>query len=370
MAGTFFSEQAESLTRVGHRVGVIYPDRRSLKTLHLGGIALGYSDGIEGSLVVHRHGAIAAPRMHAWNGRRWVTGAVRLFRRYVARQGVPDVVHAHSAIWAGVAASRIAGSDGIPFVLTEHSTGFARGLFEEWHRPFLTEALASARIVMAVSEALRRDLTMLGIRDDICVVPNSVDTALFRLPPRPRPRDLFRFVCIALLDEKKGVDVLLRAFALSFRGDPGVHLDIVGDGPEASRLRGLARELGLAERVAFHGARDRQGVRDILWSSHCCVSSSHVETFGVTLIESLATGIPVVATRSGGPEDIVTPDCGILTAVGNADELGDAMRSVYAGRERWAARSESLRTSAERRFGQQAVAERLTAIYHSAVGEN
>ena len=370
LSGSFFSEQAAALARAGHRVGVIHPDQRSVRTLASGHLSMGDREGVHDGVTVYRHESIALPKLHAWNGRRWVTSAERMFARYAAEQGLPDVLHAQGAIWAGVAASRISRSAGVPFVLTEHSTGYARGLFEGWYRPFLVEAFGSAHTVVAVSESLRRHLVGLRAQGDIRVVPNSVDTALFSLPPRPRSRHPFGFVCIAILDAKKAVDLLLEAFAAAFSEDAAVRLDIVGDGPEAPRLRRLTRDLELTGRVTFHGARDRLGVRDALWSSHCCVSPSHVETFGVTLIEALATGIPVVATRSGGPEDIVSAECGILTAAGSASGLAEALRRVYSDRDTWRERADSLRAVAEGRFGQQVVAERMGAIYRSAANRN
>ena len=76
-------------------------------------------------------------------------------------------------------------------------------------------------------------------------------------------------------------------------------LEIVGEGRERPRLQGLVRAMNEGHRIAFHGAADTDGVVNALARSHCCVSASNFETFGVTLIEAMASGLPVVATPIG-----------------------------------------------------------------------
>src|SRR6267142_1360704 len=158
MSGAFFRDQAQALTEAGHRVSVLCPDLRSLRTLGVGRLSYGYSRETDGSLTVHRYHGFSIPKLHRLNGRRWIARARDLYSAYVSEHGRPDLVHAHSALWAGVAAARMAGASGTPYVLTEHSSGFARGLFSSWEQPFLREAIGSAREVIAVSEALRDSL--------------------------------------------------------------------------------------------------------------------------------------------------------------------------------------------------------------------
>jgi glycosyltransferase involved in cell wall biosynthesis len=323
---------------------------------------------MEGPVLVYRSTSVSIPKLDRLNGRRWRASARGLFGAYVAEHGTPDIVHAHSAIWAGVAAAEVLRDSRTPFVLTEHSTAFARRLFREWHRGFLAEAFVEARAVIAVSNDLRERLRTFRPSGHIEVIPNCVDIDAFTLPPGGRTCERFNFACIAFLEQKKAVDVCLEAFARAFGNRDEVSLDIVGEGPEEPRLTDLARRLGVDGRVRFHGLQNRLGVRDVLWRAHCCVSSSRVETFGVTLIEALATGIPVVATCSGGPEDIVTPECGHLTPVGDVTALADAMRAVHEARSAWAERATLLRSAAERRFGPAALAKSLEAVFKAASG--
>jgi glycosyltransferase involved in cell wall biosynthesis len=365
--GIFFKEQAEALAVSGYQVGVIYPELRSLRTLGQGHLTTGYRSEMEGPVVVHRYYGFRPPKLHRLNRRRWIAHAERLYGRYVAEHGIPDLLHAHCAVWAGVAAARVSRATGVGYVLTEHSTGFARGVFRTWHHHYIREAFGKALAVIAVSEPLRHQMAAYCRVGDIRVVANLVDTETFCLPPRPRAGHPFRFVCIAFLHANKAVDLLVRAFADAFGGDASVLLDIVGDGAERVPLERLVRSLELDDQVIFHGMLGRAAVRDTLWSAHCCVSSSDIETFGVTLIEALATGLPIIATRSGGPEGIVTPDNGHLVPVRNVPALAEAMRAVYAAREHWQHRSEALGTFAEQRYGRAAIVGRLDAVYREVL---
>ena len=148
-------------------------------------------------------------------------------------------------------------------------------------------------------------------------MPHTYDTARFSYVERelgPRP---VRLVTLGRLSREKGHDVLLRAVAgLRDRGSR-MTLDLVGDGPERVALEALAAELGLGAIVTFRGQLLDADVARAYAAADAFVLPSRSEGFGVALVEAMATGLPVVATRSGGPEDIVLAGDGVL--VGSAD---------------------------------------------------
>lgn len=362
--GVFFREQAEALERLqGIRTGVIAPCPRSVRSLSAGRPAFGISRRLENGLDVWRDRYLRLPKLYRLEMGRWRRSALRLYRRYVAEAGRPDVIHAHGAVWGGYAASHIARQSGIPYVLTEHSSGYTRELYSGWYLPPVRQAFREAAAVLTVSSGLRNLVAPYRPQADIAVLPNFIDADLFGPPAEKPPCEPFRFILIAHLQPNKAVPLLIEAFAQAFPGGEPVVLDIIGDGPERPKVEAMIARQGCAERVILHGALGRLGVRDRLRQSHCCVSSSHVETFGVTLVEALATGIPVIATRSGGPEDIVTAESGHLVPAGDAGALSSAMRAVYERRAMWCERSKSLRSDAVGRFGAAAVTERLAEIY-------
>lgn len=364
--GGFFRDQAMAVRAAGARVGVIYPELRSLRSLRPGSLRANHFQTVWSD-----DAGIPTLRFQGWNlpGRLqlevWRRQALRLFDLYVERQGRPDLIHAHGAQTAGSAASLIRSERGMPYMLTEHSSAFVRGLFAEWRHPFLRAAFADATRIAAVSGALAHTIApwAAGRSREIDVIPNLVDPAFFTLPTRPVPRSPYRVVCVALLNANKQVDVLLRAFSRAFTGASDVSLDVGGDGPERDRLEALARELGLEARVRFHGLLDRGGVRDLMQRSHLFVLPSAKETFGLVCAEAMCCGLRVLSTRSGGPEEIVTANVGTLVAPGDVDALAAALASERARGAPTADEAASIRADATARFGRDAVAATLLAKY-------
>jgi teichuronic acid biosynthesis glycosyltransferase TuaC len=372
-AGVFFREQAQALQAAGARVGVLYPEARSLRVLGPAALVrwrfqVRYAEE-EGIPTYRMHGWNLFPRM-PMGAVLWHRMAARLARRYVRRFGMPDLLHAHGAMWGGSAARRLAPALGLPYVVTEHFTGLSEqasgfapgkmaGVMGEVRR-----ALGEADAVVAVSGPLRDDLVReAGVpAERVQVLPNLVHTDYFHLPPEgARPAAPFRFVSVGSLERRKGFDVLLRAFAQAFPGDRGVVLEIAGAGPERGALETLAGELGIAERVRFAGQLDRAGIRALLWRSHAFALGSWVETFGVVLIEALATGLPIASTACGGPQDIVTRATGRLSPPGDADALAEGLRQVRA--LAGTADPAEIRRDAVERFSAPRVAARLLALY-------
>ena len=336
--GVFFQEQARALRRAGARVGVVYPEFRSWPSFTPGALVQNRFQ----TTIDDRDG-MTEVRMHGWNvprlratGPLWVRSALRLVKRYIARCGKPHVIHAHSILWGGVAAHRAKSVFGIPFVVTEHSTAFPRGLIRSWQEPYLRDVCRDADGLIAVSSALGKHIQPFAGEKQVLVVPNRVDVGFFRPPDARPPHSGHRFACVAGLTANKGIDVLLTAFAKAVR-DRGADmtLQIGGDGPERRALEALALRLGLEKRVRFLGDLGRKEVRETLWRADTFVLPSRVETFGVVLIEAMATGLPVIATRCGGPEEFVGPETGRLVDPEDVDQLAQALGDAAAERARY-----------------------------------
>ncbi|MFL5382931.1 MAG: glycosyltransferase [Longimicrobiaceae bacterium] len=371
--GIFFREQAQALAAAGARVGVAAPILRGVRTAGRGRV-LDYrfqlSEEDDGGVATLRAQGWSVPKLGAVNRRLWGAMARRLARRYAARHGRPDVVHAHSALAAGEPAAALARAWRVPCVITEHTSMYAEGRIEPRWLPHIHAAFAGAARVVAVSRALAADLAPHVGSTPVEVVPNLVDAGFFTLPPRPRGGAPYRFLTVALFDRVKGMDVLLRAFAGGFAGRDDVVLEIGGGGPLEPSLRALAAELGIAAQTRFLGILTRAQVREAMWRADAFVLSSHIETFGVVVIEAMATGLPVAATACGGPQDTVVPgETGLLVPPGDPPALAAAMRRLHAERDAWAARAEPIRRRAESCFSHPVVVGRLLEVYAAARAE-
>ena len=145
-----------------------------------------------------------------------------------------------------------------------------------------------------------------------------------------------------------------------------VRLRIVGDGPLRRDLQRQVRRLDLEDRVEFSGYLPRDQVPRELYRSHCLVMPSDLETFGLALVEAMACGRPVIATRCGGPEDIVTPETGLLIPAGDAEALYQAMRRMM---DRYTDYDPAiLRNYARETFSPQVYAETWDKLFAEAVG--
>lgn len=363
--GIFIQDQAMALNRAGVRADVAFVEPRSIRSLSLA--ALG-ENHFQTSATEER--GVFTLRMKGWNP--WMnslTGGVAYARLtallaggYLRRYGRPDLVHAHNTFWAGYAAHQLMLKHRIPYLITEHSSRFVLDSVTDEMAPYARKVLSGACAALGVSGAVASALNRHGA-PGAQVVPNVVDTDFFTMPPKERQRYPFTFLAIGNMNYNKGFHVLLRAFASRFKGRRDVRLVLGGEGPQRLEFQQLAGELGLQEAVHFTGGLGRNEVREEIWRANALILPSFRETFGVVLIEALSTGIPVIATRSGGPQDVVTPDVGILCEPGQEGELAEAMASLM---ER-SFRPEELRAAAVATYSEAALVRRLVSTYRSVL---
>ena len=315
----------------------------------------------DGNVLVHRvralHGSFALGLLGFAPHKRIVE---RSLQRIEREYGAIDLIHAHSCYPAGlvVAALRPA----CPWVLTEHQSPFpfvelrgADGLL--W--PELGAVFPAADATIAVSRSQARDIERFtSIKPS--VIPNVCDESQF-VPRQGRVDGPFTFLTVSGLNEQKGIDVLLAAIA-EFRSRGGnARFRIAGSGPLESQLRAQALSLGLSEFVEWCGAVSRADLPDVFRSADAFVLPSRHESFGVAYIEALASGLPIIATRCGGPEDIVRDVNGVLVPIDDVQALADAMCAMVGARYD----AQGIRQDFLSRFAREPVCRDIVALYQS-----
>lgn len=188
---------------------------------------------------------------------------------------------------------------------------------------------ASDRIV-APSNAYREDVAMIfpHLREKMVSIHNGVDLTEFESPSGTRQcAERSRYLlCVAMHNEKKGIDVLLQGFARIQNNHPLLRLVLAGDGPLRPQFEKLASSLGIAERVDFLGRQNRRQVMDLLRGCEIFVLASRSEPFGIVLLEAMACQKPIISTRVGGiPEIIEHKENGILIPPDNPAALAEAL---------------------------------------------
>jgi glycosyltransferase involved in cell wall biosynthesis len=176
---------------------------------------------------------------------------------------------------------------------------------------------------------------------------------------------------VGVIREVKGVDVLLRAMRLLGDRRPDAHLVLVGEPyyakyrEEQDRLRTLTIDLGLESKVHFAGAKPLDELVRTIQESEVLVLPSRAESLGMVLVEALSCGTPVVATRCGGPEDIVTEEVGTLVPPEDPRALADAILGVLERHDAYD--PAGLRAHALGTFDIAVVAEKVGALYQAAL---
>jgi phosphatidylinositol alpha-mannosyltransferase len=278
-----------------------------------------------------------------------------------------DIVHVHEPMvpivpWIAVMRSRA------PVVATFHVHR------EQPHRFYRTWAWALRPIArrlrarVAVSEAARRTVAahFPGRYD---VVPNGIDAELFRAP-RPRPPELDsdrrHVVYVGRLEPRKGVDHLVRAAALAGRRVSGLRLTIAGDGSARAALERLAREAGAS--VQFVGRIPDDALPAYLQAADViCAPAVGGESFGIVLLEAMAAGSAVVASRIAGYEALAGPtNAALLVPPADAAALADAIVSLLESPDRRRTLLERG-VALARAHDWQSIAPRLVAIYRGAI---
>jgi glycosyltransferase involved in cell wall biosynthesis len=282
--------------------------------------------------------------------------ALRLLRREGWR---PHIIHAH-VYSAGVPALVLARLSGASVVVSEHYTGFQRGLITGYERLLARAVFRFADLVAPVSQDLGRQIRLLEPRAHIRQVDNVVDAAVFHPPLRRVDGDPPRLLTVAALAAKKGHADLLDALAILAR-ERAVSLDVVGDGELREELRQRAQQLGLVQQVRFHGELPKAHVAAMMRESDLFVLPSLFENLPCVLIEAMASGLPSVATDVGGVSELSNGAGISLTSPGNPAALARTIASALDARGE--VDTEALAEHARRRFGYDVVGRTWTEIY-------
>jgi colanic acid/amylovoran biosynthesis glycosyltransferase len=240
----------------------------------------------------------------------------------------------------------------------------------------LQALLQEVPLVMVRSGSLRDRLVELGCPPGkLRMNRTGVPMSSFPVAPRDVPDGgAWRFVQACRLIDKKGVDVALRAFAEFRRGRPSATFTIAGEGPLREKLGRLAAELGVEAGVRFAGFLSPSQLNDLYARSHIFVHPSQVtgdgDQEGVpnSMLEAMATGLPVLATRHGGiPEAVSHGESGMLVAERDATGLASAMRECTSGDgARWRSMGAAAAAEVREKFEQAAQVAALEAVYREA----
>lgn len=369
--GEFCFEQAKALKALGHEVRVISNVQLGLKLNASHYLKMPYGrfwhevDGIE----IYQSYQRGLPKVIRPNVKRWV-GIVRsMFWDYVKKHGMPDVLHAHCAKWAGYAAMMISKEHGVPYVITEHLSAplyeaeFGPAPSKAWQVALLREAYQHAAMVVPVAEELVAAMAPYFGKDYRWTpISNLIDTDYFCYRPRTLVEGQpFHFCCIANFLPLKGYDVLFQAFRI-LSADKDAILSVAGPGTNSEACKKMAKEAGIGTRVRFLGRLSKSAVRDLLYYANTLVLASRSEVQPLVLLEAMSTGIPVVATEVTPASLRIEGGCHIVPT-DDAEAMAKAMAQVMTGTVDGALLSEKIKALAS----PDVVARQLERVFQAAI---
>lgn len=251
------------------------------------------------------------------------------FRIIRERMGTPDLAHVHVIYPMGWFALWLKWFQRIPYIVSEHSSAYlhAGKRLPIRNRHWLARlAVKNARHVTTVSRSLQQAMERKGLANRYTVVPNAVDTRKFFFEPARGKGKKKKMLHVSSLHDVKNVEGILRAVGRLGKRRADFELHIAGDGPNRPRLQALAGELGIDRRsVFFLGLQESAPLSQVMRASDFFVIFSHFESLPCVLIEAMASGLPIIATRVGGIPDHLGSEMGLLIEPGDEDGLLAAM---------------------------------------------
>ncbi|MFE9300663.1 glycosyltransferase family 4 protein [Streptomyces sp. NPDC006856] len=309
---------------------------------------------------------VPVPLIHRKNYAPWLAAQERALKNALPTGRIEaPVVHAHAGIYGGVLAMRLARADA-RIVVTEHATFLNKVFSQPAARSLYRDVLQRADAFLCVSAYLRDQIAreFPDFAHKLRIVPNVIDFDAFPSSSE-RSSDLLSWLYVGRLVKHKGVSELLEAFASVAKEEPAATLTMVGSGSLEETLRARSLELGLEGRFRIAPPVSPDQVNGLMHQHDLLVHASKIETFGMTIVEAVAAGLPVLVTRSRGPEETLAGIDRQAGALMDVDDDPQVIVDAY-----WQLRSRvgeldlpAARESLLRRYGSAAVSEQLMNVY-------
>jgi L-malate glycosyltransferase len=322
-SGIFNQKQAEALAAHGQEVGVLFFENQLFQPFHFWKIGLEIKS--KPVNLIKKNGFWFLPKSNKWLLEKWILIYDRLFKQYLIKFGKPDILHGFG-LQSCFIAQFLSEKYNIPFVFTEHASAYPRGLVPVWQQILLKNCWEKAGKVTAVSRGMALEMQKIWPHEI------SITPTIFLEKDFPEPifskekKTAITFLTACGLEPKKGVDLLILAFEkLCETTEIEVKLVIVGSGALREKISIQLKNSPFSNKMELFESLRGSAFRQKYLEADCFVLASRHETFGTVLIEAMACGLPVIATKSGGPEFFISEKMGILVEANSAKAIFKGM---------------------------------------------
>ena len=249
----------------------------------------------------------------------------KFLNSYILKKGKPDLIICHFAFPTGNTAKKIFEEYNIPYIIVEHSTGYFTGVYNNYQIRVIKNALNYSTSVVAVSSFLKKKL-MKMTSTKISTIGNIVEKNFFSVQKKYVVKKKKIFLIISELVKKKQIMKLVKIFKELRDESIKFKLNIIGTGPEYKNIFNYIKSNNLEKNITIIGIKNKKQISKMLDKTDYLISCSKVETFGITIAESIAKGVPPIVLNSGGPTDFI--NLSNSYSVNSFNELKNKIKSV------------------------------------------
>jgi glycosyltransferase involved in cell wall biosynthesis len=302
---------------------------------------------------------------------RFLVAHLKGFRIINRERRRADLIHVHVLTRLGVVALINKWLHGIPFVITEHWTRYLpttdtyHGALRKW---FTRKVVKNASAVMPVTANLRDAMIDNKLtNDNYVIIPNVVNIDMFHPETRKEAGEKKKIVHLSCFtDKQKNISGILRVMKKLSEKRNDFMLTFIGDGEDFKELKAMADNLDLTDKaVEFVGLKENEDLAKLLRNADLMIMFSNFENLPVVILESYASGVPVVSTRVGGIHEHLNDDLGKLTQPGDEREFLEVLDKTLDNLDNY--KSDKIRKYAENHFSNEVIGKSLFEVYQKAV---
>ena len=350
--GGFHYNMVQSLNEYCN-CAIYYPYDRNIENT--------FSKGIEWGILTYRS---------KYNLKNKIRNRVYMYNamKKIVKDFQPDIIHANVATECGRFAVVLGKLFNIPVIISEHSSVEASGVKEFPHYYYAKFAYGGSKYNTCVSDDLTNKMKEIFPKYSFKTVYNGIKPVEgMHLTKGYRIENAYNVGFVASLydDKIKGLQYLFPALKKLLEDDVQIYLHLVGGGKYLEHFKKLADEIGISDYCIFYGGCQKEEVYSIISDMDFLVSASIFESFGCAIAESLLLGVPVVATKCGGPESIINSNNGILVEKESTDALYNGIKEMISKYSTYDVAK--LKKEAYDKFSLEKISKEYLAIYDSVL---